>query len=230
MYLQNISKSWQLHLQKEFKKPYFLELNNFLESEKSTYTIFPKEQDVFKAFELTPFDAVKVVILGQDPYHGLNQAHGLSFSVNKGVKVPPSLQNIFKELQTDNNSSIPTHGNLTHWAQQGVLLLNATLTVREGLPGSHQKKGWETFTDAVIKCISDEKEQIVFLLWGNYAKTKAPLIDANKHLILDAAHPSPLARGAFFGSKHFSKTNAYLISNQIKPIDWNLQEDDLFSV
>jgi uracil-DNA glycosylase len=230
MYLQNISKSWQLHLQKEFKKPYFLELNNFLESEKSTYTIFPKEQDVFKAFELTPFDAVKMVILGQDPYHGLNQAHGLSFSVNKGVKVPPSLQNIFKELQTDNNSSIPTHGNLTHWAQQGVLLLNATLTVREGLPGSHQKKGWETFTDAVIKCISDEKEQIVFLLWGNYAKTKAPLIDANKHLILDAAHPSPLARGAFFGSKHFSKTNAYLISNQIKPIDWNLQEDDLFSV
>jgi uracil-DNA glycosylase len=162
MYLQNISKSWQLHLQKEFKKPYFLELNNFLESEKSTYTIFPKEQDVFKAFELTPFDAVKMVILGQDPYHGLNQAHGLSFSVNKGVKVPPSLQNIFKELQTDNNSSIPTHGNLTHWAQQGVLLLNATLTVREGLPGSHQKKGWETFTDAVIKCISDEKNRSCF--------------------------------------------------------------------
>ena len=193
VYLQNINKSWQSHLQKEFKKSYFLELINFLESEKSTHTIFPKEQDVFKAFELTPFDAVKVVIIGQDPYHGLNQAHGLSFSVNKGVKVPPSLQNIFKELRADNNSPIPTHGNLIKWALQGVLLLNATLTVREGLPGSHQKKGWETFTDAVIKLISDEKEQVVFLLWGNYAKTKAPLIDAHKHLILEAAHPSPLA-------------------------------------
>jgi len=229
VYLQNINKSWQSHLQKEFKKSYFLELINFLESEKSTHTIFPKEQDVFKAFELTPFDAVKVVIIGQDPYHGLNQAHGLSFSVNKGVKVPPSLQNIFKELRADNNSPIPTHGNLIKWALQGVLLLNATLTVREGLPGSHQKKGWETFTDAVIKLISDEKEQVVFLLWGNYAKTKAPLIDAHKHLILEAAHPSPLARGAFFGSRHFSKTNDYLISNHIKPIDWDLNEDDLFS-
>lgn len=230
MYLQNISKSWESHLQKEFKKSYFIALTDFLESEKSTHTIFPKEQDVFKAFELTPFDDVKVVIIGQDPYHGLNQAHGLSFSVNKGVKVPPSLQNIFKELHTDNNSPIPTHGNLIKWVQQGVLLLNATLTVREGLPGSHQKKGWETFTDAVIKLISDEKTHVVFLLWGNYAKTKSPLIDASKHLILEAAHPSPLARGAFFGSKHFSKTNAYLIANHIKPIDWNLNEDDLFSI
>lgn len=230
MYLQNIHKSWQSHLQKEFKKPYFLELTKFLDSEKSVHTIFPKEQDVFKAFELTSFDAVKVVIIGQDPYHGLNQAHGLSFSVNKGIKVPPSLQNIFKELQADSNNPIPAHGNLIKWAQQGVLLLNATLTVRAGLPGSHQKKGWETFTDAVIKLISDEKEHVVFLLWGNYAKTKAPLIDASKHLILEAAHPSPLARGAFFGSKHFSKTNAYLISNNIKPIDWNLNESDLFSV
>lgn len=230
MYLQNMHKSWQSHLQKEFKKPYFLDLTNFLESEKATYTIFPKEQDVFKAFELTPFDAVKVVIIGQDPYHGLNQAHGLSFSVNKGIKVPPSLQNIFKELQADSNNPIPAHGNLIKWAQQGVLLLNATLTVRAGLPGSHQKKGWETFTDAIIKLISDEKEHVVFLLWGNYAKTKAPLIDEGKHLILEAAHPSPLARGAFFGSKHFSKTNSYLISNHITPINWNLNEDDLFSV
>ena len=230
MYLQNIPKTWQSRLQKEFEKSYFLELIKFLESEKPLFIVFPKEQDVFKAFELTPLGAVKVVIIGQDPYHGLNQAHGLSFSVNKGVKIPPSLQNIFKELQTDDNCPIPTHGNLTHWAKQGVLLLNSTLTVREGLPGSHQKKGWETFTDAVINYISDEKEQVVFLLWGNYAKTKAALIDADKHLILEAAHPSPLARGAFFGCKHFSKTNAYLISRQIKPIDWNLQEDDLFSV
>jgi uracil-DNA glycosylase len=230
MCLRNIHKSWQSRLQKEFKKPYFLDLTNFLESEKVTYTIFPKEQDVFKAFELTPFDSVKVVIIGQDPYHGLNQAHGLSFSVNKGIKVPPSLQNIFKELQTDSNNPIPAHGNLIKWAQQGVLLLNATLTVRAGLPGSHQKKGWETFTDAVIELISDEKEHVVFLLWGNYAKTKAPLINAGKHLILEAAHPSPLARGAFFGSKHFSKTNSYLISNHITPINWNLNEDDLFSV
>ena len=230
MYLQNIHKSWQCHLQKEFKKAYFKALATFLDAEKLTHTVFPKEQDVMKAFELTPFDAVKVVIIGQDPYHGLNQAHGLSFSVNKGVKIPPSLQNIYKELQADINSPMPTHGNLTSWAQQGVLLLNATLTVRAGLPGSHQKKGWETFTDAVIKLISDEKEHVVFLLWGNYAKTKATLIDANKHLILEAAHPSPLARGAFFGSKHFSKTNAYLLSNRIKPINWNLNEDDLFSV
>lgn len=230
MYLKNIHKSWQFHLQKEFNQPYFIELTNFLESEKLAYTIFPKEEDVFKAFELTPFDAVRVVIIGQDPYHGLNQAHGLSFSVNKGIKVPPSLQNIFKELQADNNCPIPTHGNLIKWARQGVLLLNTTLTVRAGLPGSHQKKGWETFTDTVIKCISDEKEHVVFLLWGNYAKTKTPLINTKKHLILEAAHPSPLARGAFFGSKHFSKTNAYLTSNHIKPIDWNLNEDDLFSV
>lgn len=229
MYLQNISKSWQLMLQKEYEKSYFLELLRFLESETSKTTVFPKETDVFKAFELTSFEAIKVVIIGQDPYHGLNQAHGLSFSVTKNSKIPPSLKNIFKELQSDLGISIPTYGDLTQWAKQGVLLLNATLTVRQGLPGSHQKKGWETFTDAVIKCISDEKEQVVFLLWGNYAKTKAGLIDANKHFILEAAHPSPLARGAFFGSKHFSKTNNYLISKNRTPIKWNLSEDDLFS-
>ena len=229
MYLQNLSKSWQILLQKEFKKPYFIELIKFLESETAKTTIFPKEADVFKAFELTPFEAVQVVIIGQDPYHGLNQAHGLSFSVTKNSKIPPSLKNIFKELQSDIGISIPPYGDLTHWAKQGILLLNATLTVRQGLPGSHQKKGWETFTDAVIKSISDEKQQVVFLLWGNYAKTKAELIDATKHLILEAAHPSPLARGAFFGSKHFSKTNDYLISKNRMPIQWDLNQNDLFS-
>lgn len=229
MYLQNLSKSWQILLQKEFRKPYFIELIKFLESETVKTTIFPKEADVFKAFELTPFEAVQVVIIGQDPYHGLNQAHGLSFSVTKNCKIPPSLKNIFKELQSDLGISMPPYGDLTHWAKQGILLLNATLTVRQGLPGSHQKKGWETFTDAVIKTISDEKQQVVFLLWGNYAKTKAELIDATKHLILEAAHPSPLARGAFFGSKHFSKTNDYLISKNRMPIQWDLNQNDLFS-
>ena len=229
MYLQNLSKSWQILLQKEFRKPYFIELIKFLESETVKTTIFPKEADVFKAFELTPFEAVQVVIIGQDPYHGLNQAHGLSFSVTKNSKIPPSLKNIFKELQSDLGISMPPYGDLTHWAKQGILLLNATLTVRQGLPGSHQKKGWETFTDAVIKTISDEKQQVVFLLWGNYAKTKAELIDATKHLILEAAHPSPLARGAFFGSKHFSKTNDYLISKNRMPIQWDLNQNDLFS-
>ncbi len=229
MHLQNLCKYWQILLQKEFKKSYFLELLHFLESEKSKNTIFPKEADIFKAFELTPFETIKVVIIGQDPYHGLNQAHGLSFSVTKNSKIPPSLKNIFKELQSDLGISIPLYGDLTNWAKQGVLLLNATLTVKEGLPGSHQKKGWETFTDAIIKCISDEKEQVVFLLWGNYAKSKAELIDVSKHLILEAAHPSPLARGAFFGSNHFSKTNNYLISKNKAPIKWNLNEDDLFS-
>ena len=229
MYLQNLSKSWQILLQKEFRKPYFIELIKFLESETVKTTIFPKEADVFKAFELTPFEAVQVVIIGQDPYHGLNQAHGLSFSVTKNCKIPPSLKNIFKELQSDLGISMPSYGDLTHWAKQGILLLNATLTVRQGLPGSHQKKGWETFTDAVIKSISDEKQQVVFLLWGNYAKTKAGLIDATKHLILEAAHPSPLARGAFFGSKHFSKTNDYLISKNRMPIQWDLNQNDLFS-
>ena len=229
MNLQNLCKYWQILLQKEFRKSYFIELLNFLESETSKAIVFPKEADVFKAFELTPFKAIKVVIIGQDPYHGLNQAHGLSFSVTKNNKIPPSLKNIFKELQSDLGITIPPYGDLTQWAKEGVLLLNATLTVRQGLPGSHQKKGWETFTDAVIKSISDEKEEVVFLLWGNYAKTKAALIDANKHLILEAAHPSPLARGAFFGSKHFSKTNNYLKSKNKESINWDLNEHDLFS-
>lgn len=220
---QSKTKSvWYTKLDEELKKSYFTELKEFIKTERVQFTIYPKEEDVFNALKITPFENVKVVLLGQDPYHGPNQAHGLSFSVNPGIKSPPSLVNIFKELQTDLGYPVPTHGNLTEWAKQGVLLLNATLTVRAGVPGSHQKKGWELFTDHLIKLISDEKENCVFLLWGNYAKTKSPLIDHSKHLVLEAAHPSPLARGAFFGSKPFSKTNNYLISKGKTPINWDL--------
>jgi uracil-DNA glycosylase len=178
---------------------------------------------VFNALKLTPLENTKVVILGQDPYHGPNQAHGLSFSVNYGIKPPPSLVNIYKELHTDVGFSVPNHGNLTEWAKQGVLLLNATLTVRAGEPASHQKKGWEQFTDAIIKLISDEKEHCVFMLWGSYARSKTVLIDTTKHLVLEAAHPSPLARGAFFGSHPFSKANAWLKKHGLEPIDWQLK-------
>ncbi len=219
---------WATQLKSEFEKPYFKELELFVKKEREHFTIYPKPEETFNAFQLTPLDKIKVIIIGQDPYHGPHQAHGLSFSVNYGIKPPPSLSNIFKELQNDINFKIPSHGNLTSWAQQGVLLLNATLTVRAGLPGSHQKKGWEVFTDAVIKLISDQKEHCVFLLWGNFAKTKSVLIDSSKHLILEAAHPSPLARGAFFGCKHFSKTNHYLASHQVNPINWNLPSGELF--
>lgn len=214
---------WYTKLENELNKPYFKVLTQFVKDERAKFNIYPKENEVFNALKLTPFENVNVIILGQDPYHGLNQAHGLSFSVNFGIKPPPSLINIFKELHTDVGFSIPNHGNLTEWASQGVMLLNATLTVRAGEPGSHQKKGWEEFTDAVIKLISDEKEHCVFMLWGNYAKSKAPLIDASKHLILEAAHPSPLARGAFFGSAPFSKANAYLKKHHKKPVDWQLK-------
>jgi uracil-DNA glycosylase len=220
--------SWHNRLKDEFEKPYINELKAFLKKERSEKTIFPQPLEVFNAFNLTPFENLKVIILGQDPYHGPNQAHGLSFSVNYGVKTPPSLANIYKELKTDIGFSIPNHGNLTSWATQGVLLLNATLTVRAGEPGSHQKKGWETFTDSVIKLISNEKEHCVFLLWGNFAKNKINLIDLEKHLVLTAAHPSPLAGGAFFGSRHFSKTNDYLISNKLAPIKWALPTGELF--
>lgn len=219
---------WDIKLASELKKPYFKELALFLEKERSLFTIYPKQEDVNNAFKLTSFENVKVVIIGQDPYHGSHQAHGLSFSVNDGVKTPHSLNNIFKELKSDIGYNIPNHGNLTAWAEQGVLLLNATLTVRAGEPCSHQKKGWETFTDAIIKLISDEKENCVFLLWGNFAKSKIHLINTKKHLVLESAHPSPLARGAFFGCKHFSKTNEYLISNNIMPINWNLFNIGLF--
>lgn len=204
-------------------KDYFKALQQFIKEERQKYTVYPKENEVYNALKLTPFENTRVVILGQDPYHGLNQAHGLSFSVNYGIKPPPSLVNIYKELHTDVGFSVPNHGNLTEWAQQGVLLLNATLTVRAGEPASHQKKGWEQFTDAIIKLISDEKEHCVFLLWGAYARSKTIMIDTSKHLVLEAAHPSPLARGAFFGSRPFSQANAYLKKHGLEPIDWQLK-------
>lgn len=225
---QIIGNSWDKKLQKEFESEYIENLKLFIKQERQTNIVYPKKEEVFNALKLTPFEDVKVVIIGQDPYHGPNQAHGLSFSVNYGIKSPPSLMNIFKELQSDAGFQIPNHGNLTSWAKQGVLLLNAALTVRAGVPGSHQKKGWEEFTDAVIKLISQEKQHCVFLLWGNFARTKRDLIDLEKHLVLEAAHPSPLARGAFFGSKHFSKTNEYLISKSIEPIQWNIPSQNLF--
>ncbi len=220
---------WNNIFLEEYNKPYFNNLITFINTQQAQHLVFPKNQDIYKAFEYTSLANLKVVIIGQDPYHGLNQAHGLSFSVNDGVKTPASLKNIFKELQTDLSLPIPQHGNLTKWAKQGVLLLNAVLTVNEGLPGSHQNKGWETFTDEVIRYISQNKTNCVFLLWGNYAKSKASLINTEHHLILEAAHPSPLARGAFFGNKHFSKANDYLISKKITPINWNLSDDNLFS-
>jgi uracil-DNA glycosylase len=195
-----------------------------LQSEKEKgMIIFPPGNRIFSAFDQTPFDKVKVVILGQDPYHGMGQAHGLCFSVNDGIQIPPSLQNIFKELKTDNGFEIPQSGNLSKWANQGVFLLNATLTVRQNEAGSHQKKGWETFTDKVIQHISDQKEHVVFILWGKFAQSKNKLIDTTKHLVLVAAHPSPLsAYNGFLGCKHFSKTNDYLQRNHKEPIDWQL--------
>lgn len=217
-----IHESWKELLFDEFQKDYFVQLKSFLVEEKKSHVIYPPGNLIFAAFNNAHFDEVKVVILGQDPYHGPGQANGFCFSVNDGVKFPPSLANIFKELKSDIGCEIPLSGNLEHWAKQGVFLLNATLTVRQNTAGSHQNKGWEIFTDAVIKLISDKKEKVVFLLWGNYAKAKAQIIDKNKHLVLEAAHPSPLARGAFFGSKPFSKTNLYLEKNGIKKIDWCL--------
>ena len=217
-----IEIGWLNALKGEFSKDYFLKLKAFLSAEKSQYKLFPAGSQIFEAFNLTPYNKVKVVILGQDPYHGAGQAHGLSFSVPDGVKPPPSLVNIFKELKTDIGLEIPKTGNLTPWAKQGVLLLNATLTVREGQAGSHQNKGWELFTDAVIKKLSDEKTGLIFLLWGNYAKQKGALIDAKKHHVLISPHPSPLARGGFFGNKHFSKTNEILEKEGKTPINWAL--------
>jgi len=222
------SSTWKSKLISEFQQPYFRSLEEYIKKESQLFTIYPKPEHTFNALNLTSFEDVKVVIIGQDPYHAPNQAHGLSFSVNYGIKIPPSLANIYKELKSDIDFSLPSHGNLTSWANQGVLLLNATLTVRAGEPGSHQKKGWETFTDSIIKLISNEKEHCVFLLWGNFAKSKINLIDLEKHLVLMAAHPSPLAGGAFFGCKHFSKTNEYLISKNIATINWDIPNADLF--
>jgi len=214
--------SWKALLLEEFQKDYFIQLKQFLVEEKAKYVVYPPSNLIFSAFNFTPFDEVKVVILGQDPYHGGGQANGFCFSVNDGVAMPPSLKNIFKEVVADCGCAIPLTGNLEHWAKQGVFLLNATLTVRQNIAGSHQKKGWEQFTDSVIKLISDNKENVVFLLWGNYARAKKELIDSQKHLVLEAAHPSPLARGAFFGSKHFSQTNAYLKSKGKHQVNWCL--------
>lgn len=218
-----IAESWKTELQPEFEQPYFNVLIQFLKQEKQLgKIIYPPGSQIFEAFNLTAFHDVKVVILGQDPYHGAGQAHGLCFSVNKGVALPPSLQNIYKELKQDiPGYQIPTHGNLEHWGRQGILLLNATLTVEKDKAGSHQGKGWEQFTDKVISLLSSQKQQLVFLLWGKFAQGKIPLIDESKHLILTAAHPSPFsAHSGFFGCKHFSKTNQYLLSKGLPEINW----------
>lgn len=217
-----INESWKQVLNKEFDKPYFKELVEFLHNEKRIgKSIYPPGSLIFNAFELTPFDKVKVVILGQDPYHGAGQAEGLSFSVPEGVTPPPSLKNIYKEINSDLGIDTANRsGSLKKWSSQGVFLLNAVLTVRASEPASHSNKGWETFTDAVIKSISDNKTGVVFLLWGNYARSKRGLIDSSKHFILEAPHPSPLARGAFFGCRHFSKTNQILKEENKAPIEW----------
>lgn len=220
----DIHKSWKKVLDEQFNSAYFSELKDFLLNEKETHLVYPPGNQIFAALNRTPYDKIKVVIIGQDPYHGLGQANGLCFSVSPGIRKPPSLVNVFKELRDDLGIPIPQDGNLESWADQGVLLLNATLTVRAGMAGSHQKKGWEKFTDSIIKTISDNKKGIVFLLWGNFAQTKADLIDSDKHFILKAAHPSPLARGAFFGCKHFSKTNKILEHQGILPIDWRIEK------
>jgi uracil-DNA glycosylase len=219
-----IEPSWKEMLKDEFGSAYFGQLREFLVREKSTgKTIYPPGKQIFSAFDYTPFDKVKVVIIGQDPYHGAGQAHGLCFSVADGITPPPSLVNIFKEIRDDLGIPIPKKGCLEKWARQGVLLLNATLTVQANAAGSHQGKGWEQFTDAVIKTISDKKTGVVFLLWGNYAKGKEKLIDTSKHYVLKAAHPSPLAGGAFFGCRHFSKTNELLQKQGLEPIDWQIE-------
>ena len=218
-----IDESWYKVLHEEFEKDYFFKLKEFLLKEKKQSIIYPPGDQIFTAFNSTPFDQVKVVILGQDPFHGEGQAHGLCFSVNQGIKHPPSLVNIFKEIENDLGISYPKNGNLISWAKQGVLLINATLTVRANQAGSHQKQGWEQFTDSVIQKLSDEKENLVFLLWGNFAISKSAIIDQSKHHILKAIHPSPLsAHRGFFGCKHFSKTNQLLIQNGFSPINWEL--------
>ncbi len=216
-----IAPSWKERLKSEFDKPYFNQLIDFVKQEYQSQTVFPPGKEIFHAFDCADFDTVKVVILGQDPYHGPGQANGLCFSVREGVVLPPSLKNIFKEIQSDLGKPFPKSGDLQRWADQGVLLLNATLTVRASSPGSHQNKGWEQFTDAVIKEISDKKNNVVFLLWGAYAQKKGEIIDRSRHLVLMSAHPSPFsADRGFFGNKHFSKTNDYLKSKGLKEIEW----------
>ncbi|MBO5186141.1 MAG: uracil-DNA glycosylase [Prevotella sp.] len=217
-----IEKSWLDHVGGEFEKPYFAELAAFVRSEYASTTCYPPGNLIFNAFNLCPFDKVKVVIIGQDPYHEPGQAHGLSFSVNDGVAFPPSLVNIFKEIQLDLGKPVPASGNLTRWAEQGVLLLNATLTVRARQAASHQRRGWERFTDAAISALNAGREHLVFILWGGYARSKAPLIDTSRHLVLQSVHPSPLSanRGGWFGNHHFSRANEYLAANGVEPVEW----------
>jgi len=217
----SIEASWKNILQNEFDQDYFLQLMQFLKEEYREKTIYPSNKEIFQAFELCPFKSTRVVILGQDPYHGHHQAHGLCFSVNDGIKLPPSLVNIFKELHSDLGLSIPENGNLSRWASQGILMLNATLTVQASKPGSHQKKGWEQFTNAVISRLSEKRENLVFLLWGAYAQRKGDIIDRDKHFVLESPHPSPFsAHKGFFGNKHFSKTNNFLIGKKLEIIEW----------
>lgn len=219
----DIEERWYEALKQEFDSPYFADIKSFLIEEKRQHIVYPPSPLIFNAFNLTPFDNVKVVILGQDPYHNVGQAHGLAFSVPDGIQKPPSLQNIFKELNQDLGIAIPTTGNLEKWAKEGVLLLNASLTVRANMAASHAKIGWQRFTDAAIKALSDKKQNLVFILWGNYAIAKESLIDHEKHLILKTVHPSPLsASRGFFGCHHFSQTNKYLTEHNITPIDWSL--------
>lgn len=216
-----IEESWKTRLKDEFQKDYFLKLTAFIKEEYKTKTVYPPGSLIFNSFNLCPFDKVKAIIIGQDPYHGPGQAHGLCFSVRDGVGFPPSLLNIFKEIETDIGTVRPSSGNLERWAAQGVLLLNATLTVRADQAGSHQKKGWEDFTDAAIKILNDEKTNLVFFLWGTYAQKKCETIDETKHLVLKSVHPSPLsASRGFFGNKHFSRCNDYLKKNGKEPINW----------
>lgn len=216
-----IEESWRKHIGAEFDKQYFIDLTSFVRQEYVQTMCYPPAKMIFNAFNLCPFDQVKVVIIGQDPYHEPGQAHGLCFSVNDGIQFPPSLVNIFKEIENDCGTPVPQSGNLTRWAEQGVLLLNATLTVRAHQAGSHQRRGWEEFTDAAIKALSADKEHLVFILWGSYAQGKASYIDPSKHLVLKSAHPSPLsAYRGFFGNKHFSRANDYLLQNGETPIQW----------
>ena len=217
-----IDPSWREHLQEEFEKPYFSQLSEFVHEAYKNEVVYPPPKFIFRAFDLTPFDTVKVVILGQDPYHGKHQANGLCFAVSKGITLPPSLQNIFKEIESDMKAPlIHRSGDLERLAKQGVLLLNATLTVKASVAGSHQGQGWEQFTDAAIKALSQDREHLVFILWGNYARQKKVLIDESKHYVIESPHPSPFsAHNGFFGSKPFSKTNEYLIEQGVEPIDW----------
>jgi len=220
----NISDSWKQKLSKNIRSKSFLDLQKFLETERVNSVIYPREEQMFAAFNFVPFEKVKVVIIGQDPYHGHDQANGLAFSVHKNIKIPPSLRNIYKELHEDIGCDIPAHGDLTSWAKQGVLLLNSNLTVKSGLPASHKNRGWEEFTDNVIKIVSDEKDNVIFILWGKFAQQKIKFIDTTKHHVLEAAHPSPFsAYRGFFGCKHFSRTNELLSRNGSKSINWDIR-------